>query len=83
MIVVHGISCPAACGIVLSQGSNPCPLHWQADSRLLDHLGSPELQLFVLVVAVARVGEVGPSVSEKQKNKLLCLPLLSTSRSRC
>ena len=83
MIVVHGISCPAACGIFLSQGSNPCPLHWQADSRLLDHLGSPELQLFVLVVAVARVGEVGPSVSEKQKNKLLCLPLLSTSRSRC
>ena len=33
MIVLRGISCPAACGIFLSQGSNPCPLHWQADSR--------------------------------------------------
>ena len=24
--------CPVACGIFLDQGSNPCPLHWQADS---------------------------------------------------
>ena len=28
----HGLSCPMACGIFLNQGSNPCPLHWQADS---------------------------------------------------
>ena len=26
------LSCFAACGIFLDQGSNPCPLHWQADS---------------------------------------------------
>ena len=25
-------SLPAACGIFPDQGSNPCPLHWQADS---------------------------------------------------
>ena len=25
-------SCFVACGIFLDQGSNPCPLHWQADS---------------------------------------------------
>ena len=30
--VVHGPSCSAACGILLDQGSNPCPLHWQTDS---------------------------------------------------
>ena len=24
------------------QGSNPCPLHWQADSQPLRHEGSPE-----------------------------------------
>ena len=30
--VAHGLSCSAACGIFLDQGSNPCPLHWQADS---------------------------------------------------
>ena len=27
-----GLSCCAACGIFPDQGSNPCPLHWQADS---------------------------------------------------
>ena len=31
-IVVHGFRCLMACGIFLDQGSNPCPLHWQADS---------------------------------------------------
>ena len=30
-VVVHGLSCSAACGIFLDQGSNPRPLHWQAD----------------------------------------------------
>ena len=30
-----------ACGISLDQESNPCPLHWQADSYPLDHQGSP------------------------------------------
>ena len=30
--VAHGLSCSAACGIFLDQGSNTCPLHWQADS---------------------------------------------------
>ena len=39
--VVHGSSCSAACGIFPDQGSNPCPLHWQADSQPLRHQGSP------------------------------------------
>ena len=30
VIVAHGPSCSAACGIFPDQGSNPCPLHWQA-----------------------------------------------------
>ena len=42
VIVAHGPSCSAACGILPDQGSNPCPLHWQADSQLLRHHGSPE-----------------------------------------
>ena len=41
VIVAHGASCSAACGIFPDQGSNPCPLHWQADSQLLRHQGSP------------------------------------------
>ena len=32
VVVAHGLSCSAACGTFPDQGSNPCPLHWQADS---------------------------------------------------
>ena len=39
--MAHGPSCSAACGIFPDQGSNPCPLHWQADSQPLRHQGSP------------------------------------------
>ena len=42
VIVAHGPSCSAACGIFPDQGSNPCPLHWQADSQPLRHQGSPQ-----------------------------------------
>ena len=45
VIVAHGPSCSAACGIFPDQGSNPCPLHWQADSQPLRHQGSPLLSL--------------------------------------
>ena len=41
IILAHGPSCSAACGIFPDQGSNPCPLHWQADSQPLRHQGSP------------------------------------------
>ena len=51
IVVVHRLSCSAACGlfpdqdstacgIFLDQGSNPCLLHWQADSSPLSHQGS-------------------------------------------
>ena len=32
IVVAHGLNCSPACGIFLKQGSNPCPLRWQADS---------------------------------------------------
>ena len=32
VVVVHGLSCPAARGILLDQKSNRCPLHCKADS---------------------------------------------------
>ena len=41
VIVAHGPSHSAACGILPDQGSNPCPLHWQVDSQPLCHQGSP------------------------------------------
>ena len=45
VVVAHGPSCSAACGIFPDQGSNPCALHWQADSQPLRHQGSPEVSL--------------------------------------
>ena len=39
-VVAHGPSRSVACGIFPDQGSNPCPLHWQADSQPLLHQGS-------------------------------------------
>ena len=41
VVVAHGPSCSTACGIFPDQGSNPYPLHWQADSQPLRHQGSP------------------------------------------
>ena len=41
VVVAHGPSRSAACGIFPDQGLNPCPLHWQADSQPLRHQGSP------------------------------------------
>ena len=41
VVVAHGLNCSTACGIFPDQGSNPCPLHWQADSQPLRHQGSP------------------------------------------
>ena len=46
VIVAHGPSCSVACGIFPDQGSNPCPLHWQADSQPLHHQGSPVSDIF-------------------------------------
>ena len=46
VIVAHGPSCSAARGIFPYQGSNLCPLHWQADSQPLRHQGSPPSWFF-------------------------------------
>ena len=50
VIVAHGPSCSAACGIFPDQGSNPCPLHWQADSQPLSHQGSPMIYFELISV---------------------------------
>ena len=46
VVVAHGPSCSAACGIFPDQGSNRSPLHWQADSQPLRHQGSPKMTIF-------------------------------------
>ena len=51
VVVVHRLSCSAVQGISLDQGSDQCPLHWQVDSKPLDHQGSP-FQPFILQVVL-------------------------------
>ena len=55
-IVAHGPSRSAACESFPDQGSNPCPLHWQADSQPLRHQGSPSSQflspIFLLEICI-------------------------------
>ena len=46
VIVAHGPSCSAACGIFPDQGPNPCPPHRQADSQPLRHQGSPDIHFW-------------------------------------
>ena len=43
VVAAHGSSCSATCGIFPDQSSNPCPLHWQADSQPLHHQESPQI----------------------------------------
>ena len=45
VVVAHGLSCSAACGISLDQGPNSCLLHWQMDSLPLSQRVAPWLHL--------------------------------------
>ena len=49
VVVAHGPSCSAAYVIFPDKGSNPCPLHWQADSQPLRHQGSPTIHSLLRV----------------------------------
>ena len=45
-VVATRLICFASCGIFPDQGSNPCLLHWQADSLPLSQQGSLPFSLF-------------------------------------
>ena len=50
VVVVQGLSSSMICEIFPDQGSNLCPLHWQADSYPLCHQGSPPLPFSVFIL---------------------------------
>ena len=62
VVVAHGPSCSAACGIFPDQGSNPRPLHRQADSQPLRHQGSPLLPLRIWAPHVLARKEYGKEI---------------------
>ena len=69
--MLHGLSFPSTCGILLDQGLNPRLLHWQADSLPLSHQGSL-LAVIVVVITVswARIAQLDPS--DKYEESFLC-----------
>ena len=82
VVVAHGLSCSVACGILPDQGSNPYPLHWQADSQPLRHQGSP--WVFVSVRGLSLVAASGGHSSSRCTGLSLSRPLLLRSTgSRC
>ena len=77
-IVAHGPSCSAACGIFPDQGSNPCPLHWQADPQPLRHQRSPRvclIQKYKLKKCFSNF-----NVPEYHQRSLLKLQILGTQQ---
>jgi len=50
IVVVHGLSCSPACGILLDQGLNLCLLHWQVESLQLSDQGSPRKMLLIAMI---------------------------------
>ena len=77
VVVAHGPSCSAACGILPDQGSNPCPLHCQAGSQPLRHQGSPRYHLWWLVLTHLNL------LQQAKKDALLVLSLLPGFFSPC
>ena len=72
--VAHGPSCSAACGIFPDQGSNPCSLHWQADSQPLRHQGSPLSNFFKKLKGNQRSGPAPRSHPESGVPAISSLP---------
>ena len=66
VVVAHGPSRSAACGIFPDQGWNPCPLHWQADSQPLCHQGSPVPHFWQVPTSCQK-----PTISERVQQGLM------------
>ena len=83
VVVAHGLSRSAACGILPDQGSNPCPLHWQADSQPLRHQGSPDAllqprssgavqKLFILMAHALKTLEIeGSLIKQRSQSEMV------------
>ena len=67
VVVAHGPSCSAVCGIFPDQGSNLCPLHWQADSQPLRHQGSP--LIFILFYFLNNLNNDAMNILRKVLNR--------------
>ena len=69
--MAYKLSCSVACGIFPNQGSNPCLLHWQADSLPLSHQGSPVQLLFSYLWLSKYFGHLMRRVDSLEKTLML------------
>ena len=76
VVVAHGFSCSAACGIFLKRGSNQCPLHCKADSHPLCHQGSPYKLFLIWLLASSSVSSLPLSTSPTSN-----IPVLQLGRT--
>ena len=58
-------------GIFLTQGSNPCPFHWQADSLPLNHLGSTLTLITSMQIITRDESSEGSEHSPQRNNKAM------------
>ena len=72
VVVARGPSCSAARGIFPDQGSNPCPLHWQADSQPLFHQGSL-LNFGFISIFILSMGVRKEFISDKKTKRYVFL----------
>ena len=56
ILVAHGLSCSAVCGIFPDQGLNLHLLLWQADSSPPNHQGNPTGGFFFFLIFTVRPG---------------------------
>ena len=75
VIVAHGPCCSAACGTFPDQGSNPCLLHWQADSQPLHHQGSPWLDNSLVINNITLSGCTSLFIYSPTEGYLCCFSL--------
>ncbi|XP_049551966.1 cytochrome c oxidase subunit 7A-related protein, mitochondrial isoform X5 [Orcinus orca] len=75
--MAHGPRRSAACGILLDRGTNPCPLHRQADSQPLRHQGSPCFTIFLNIFTVG----LRPVVSTEAPPIIFATPTKLSSNS--
>ena len=57
VVVANGLCCSVSRRISLDQGSNPCLLHWQADSLPLSHQGSPRMLYLLMDIFYCQYGK--------------------------
>ena len=83
VVVAHGPSCSVACGIFPDQDSNPCPLHWQADSQPLHHQGSPTFSFLTSPPETPQTNSMLQGFNGADRQGCNCGCLRSNSASVC